>query len=177
MVETLRKQKDPTEFGAEFKSTTDFYNAVLQAAEYIRTKLGIDRLDAALVFGSGHRALADEISDPVVLHYGDIPNFPLATNIGHGSELVYGLIHGRKVILFKGRFHLVEGYRSFYHAWLGYLAALLGCELLISTNSCGAITTKLEIGDIMIMGDHLNCSYMPFVNAPILDGRLRSSKY
>lgn len=94
-----------------------------------------------MVFGSGHRALADEIIDPLVIHYSEIPNFPIATNIGHGSELVYGHIHGRRCVLFKGRFHLVEGYRSFYHAWLGYLVAFLGCELLISTNSCGAITT------------------------------------
>ncbi len=79
--------------------------------------------------------------------------------------------------MFKGRFHLVEGYRSFYHAWLGYLVALLGCELLISTNSCGAITTELEVGDVMIMGDHLNCSYMPFVNAPLLDSRMRAPEY
>ncbi len=26
----------------------------------------------------------------------------------------------------------------------------------------------------MIMSDHLNCSYMPFVNAPLLENRLRS---
>lgn len=177
MEQRQSKPKDPTEFGKEFKTTADFYNAVQQAASYIKKKLGIERIDAALVFGSGHRALAEEVENPKVIHYGDIPNFPIATNIGHGSELVYGVIHGRRVILFKGRFHLVEGYRSFYHAWLGYLVALMGCELLISTNSCGAITTKLEVGDVMVMSDHINCSYMPFVNAPLLDNRMRTIEH
>lgn len=68
---------------------------------------------------------------------------------------------------------MFEGYRSFYHSWLGYLAAFLGCELLISTNSCGAISTDLHVGDFMIMSDHLNCSYLPFLNAPLIDDKLR----
>lgn len=71
----------------------------------------------------------------------------------------------------------MEGYRSFYHAWLGYLVAFIGCEILISTNSCGAITPKLEVGDIMLMSDHINCSYMPFVNAPLMDEALKAKKY
>jgi len=67
----------------------------------------------------------------------------------------------------------LERYRSFYHSWLGYLVALLGCELLISTNSCGAITRDLKVGDIMLMSDHLNCSNQPFLNAALLDDTLR----
>jgi len=75
--------------------------------------------------------------------------------------------------MFKGRIHLLEGYRSFYHSWLGYLVAFLGGELLISTNSCGSITTKLDVGDVMIMSDHLNCSGLPFMNAALMDDRFR----
>lgn len=130
----------------------------------MKKAMGMNKVDVAVVFGSGHKGLADEVENPKELHYADIPHFPIPTNIGHGRELVYGQLHGKNIILFKGRIHLFEGYRSFYHSWLGYLAAFLGCELLISTNSCGAISTDLHVGDFMIMSDHLNCSYLPFLN-------------
>ena len=94
----------------------------------------------------------------MIIHYAEIPHFPIPTNIGHGSELVYGKLYGKHVLFFKGRIHLLEGYRSFYHSWLGFFVGLLGCELLISSNACGAITPELKVGDVMIMSDHLNCS-------------------
>lgn len=125
------------------------------------------------MFGSGHRSIADEIESPMIVHYAEIPHFPIPTNIGHGSEIVYGILHGKKALLFKGRIHPLEGYRSFYHSWLGYLVAMLGCELLISTNSCGTITRELDVGDVMIMSDHLNCSSLPMLNAALLDDKLR----
>jgi purine-nucleoside phosphorylase len=120
-------------------------------------------------FGSGHKEIAYQVSNPVSLLYADIPCFPIPTNIGHGRELVFGQVHGKNVILFTGRIHLFEGYRSFFHTFLGYITALLGCQLLISTNSCGAIDTSLKIGDFIIMTDHLNLSYLPFINGKRLE--------
>jgi purine-nucleoside phosphorylase len=87
--------------------------------------------------------------------------------------MVFGELHGKKVLMFKGRIHPLEGYRSFYHSWLGYLVALLGCQLLVSTNSCGAILTSLQVGDVMIMEDHLNCSNLPLLNAALIDDKFR----
>ncbi len=124
----------------------------------------MNKIDVAVVFGSGHKSLAYEVSNPQIVQYVEVPYFPIPTNIGHGRELVVGQIHGKNIILFTGRIHLFEGYRSYYHTWLGYLSAFLGCELLISTNSCGAISTELHVGDFAIMSDHLNCSYLPFLN-------------
>ncbi len=141
-----------------------FFNSILAAATYMKKVLGTEKIDVAVVFGSGHKSLADEVDNPRTLNYAEIPYFPIPTNIGHGRDLVYGQLHGKNIILFKGRIHLFEGYRSFYHSWLGYLAAFLGCELLISTNSCGAISTDLHVGEFLIMSDHLNCSYLPFLN-------------
>ena len=117
-----------------------------------------------MVFGSGHKSLADEVDNPRTLNYVDIPYFPIPTNIGHGRELVIGQLHGKNIILYKGRIHLFEGYRSFYHSWLGYLSAFLGCELLLSSNSCGSISPDIHTGDLILMSDHLNCNFLPFMN-------------
>lgn len=54
----------------------------------------------------------------------------------------------------------------------------MGCELLISTNSCGAIDPQqLAVGDVMIMSDHVNCSGLPLLNAAVLDDKFRKSHY
>jgi len=45
------------------ETTTDFYNALQVAANYIKRKLGIDRIDAAVVFGSGHKTIADHFEN------------------------------------------------------------------------------------------------------------------
>jgi len=144
-----------------------FYNAVLAASTYIKQTLKVAKVDVAIVFGSGHKGLADEVENPVAVNYVDVPYFPIPTNIGHGREFVFGQLHGKNIILFKGRIHFFEGYRSFYRSWLGLLSAFLGCELMISTNSCGAISTDLHVGDFILMSDHLNCSYYPMLNGTL----------
>jgi purine-nucleoside phosphorylase len=137
-----------------------------------------------VILGSGHKTLAYDIDGPqIIIPYVEVPYFPIPTNVGHNRELVYGTVKGRKTIMFAGRIHLFEGYRSYYHAWLGTLSALLGCQLLICTNSCGAISTELKVGDFMIISDHMNCSSLPFFNgnylvnkyciAPLIDERFR----
>jgi len=56
----------------------------------MKKAMGMEKVDVAVVFGSGHKGLADEVDNPKELKYADIPYFPIPTNIGHGRELVYG---------------------------------------------------------------------------------------
>ena len=150
-----------------FKHLLQYFNSVLAASAFIRKRLNIgnSNIDVAVILGSGHKALAYDIDGPqIIIPYIEIPYFPIPTNIGHNRELVFGNIHGKSTIMFAGRIHLFEGYRSYYHAWLGTLTALLGCQLLISSNSCGAVVTDLKVGDFMIISDHMNCSSLPFFN-------------
>lgn len=102
-----------------------------------------------------------------------MPYIPIPTNIGHGRDIIYGEVHGRGVIAYSGRIHSFEGYRTQYHSFLAYLSAFLGCQLLISTNSCGSIHPDLNIGDICLMEDHINMSNKPFLNATLLDSKMR----
>jgi purine-nucleoside phosphorylase len=94
------------------------------------------------------------------------------------------------VIAFTGRIHFFEGYRSMYHNFIGFIASFLGCQLLISTNSCGSMNPDLRIGDFMLISDHMNLSHRPFMNgmylriflityslAPLLDDRFRSGAH
>ena len=54
--------------------------------------------EIAVVCGSGLSRLSDLIEDPVRVAYADIPRFPQATVAGHGTELVFGTLGGRRVV-------------------------------------------------------------------------------
>jgi len=66
-MKSIKITEKPEIYGNDFETTTDFYNAVTAAASHIKKVLGAERFDAAIVFGSGHRVLADEIENPIVL--------------------------------------------------------------------------------------------------------------
>ena len=57
---------------------------------------------------------------------------------------------------------------------MGYISAFLGCEYMISTNSCGSIYPNLSIGDFIVQSDHFNHSHRKFINSTLLDSKLRA---
>ncbi len=61
-----------------------------------KSNLGVPEI--AIVLGSGLGAFAEELQDSVVIAYGDIPNFPRPTAIGHAGRLVIGTIGGLKLV-------------------------------------------------------------------------------
>ena len=66
-------------------------------------------LSSVLILGSGLGELAEEIENPVVVDYSEIPNWGRSTVVGHAGKLVYGELDGRKVLALQGRFHFYEG--------------------------------------------------------------------
>ncbi|SDL98679.1 purine-nucleoside phosphorylase [Halarsenatibacter silvermanii] len=110
----------------------------------------------ALILGSGLGVLADEIEDPVVVSYEDIPNFPVSTVEGHAGQLVCGTLEGRQVVTMQGRFHYYEGYSMQEIALPVRVMSELGCEGLIVTNAAGGINRDYDAGDFMVISDHIN---------------------
>lgn len=59
-------------------------NCLQMAANYILTRLGIDKIDISIVEGSGLLDLSDKlIKDPVMISLYDVPNCPIPTALGH----------------------------------------------------------------------------------------------
>jgi len=110
----------------------------MEACLYLRTIFKTEKFDIAIVLGTGFAKIAPSLfeSSQTVLQ-SEVPHFPICTAPGHGKEILYGEIGGKGVIVFPGRIHCYEGYRTQYQNFIGYFAALLGCQLLISTNNCG----------------------------------------
>ncbi len=125
------------------------------SAESIRKKLGREQYEYALVLGSGLGDLADEIENPVVIDYHDIPHFPVSTVPGHKGLLVAGKLEGKNVIAMQGRFHFYEGWSMDEVVYPIRVFHLLGVEKLILTNAAGCVNTAWNPGNLMLITDHI----------------------
>lgn len=130
----------------------DFYK---KAADYVKSKADFTP-KTALVLGTALGGLADEIKDPIVIDYKDIPNFLISTVDSHAGQLILGELYGKKVVCMSGRFHYYEGYDFNELTVSVRLFKLLGVEKLILTNASGAVNSGYRPGDLMIIRDHLN---------------------
>src|SRR5690625_5674424 len=72
----------------------DVFSKARNAASYIKEQ-GVGKVEVGLILGSGLGELADEIENPTVIPYEEIPSFPVSTVAGHAGQLVYGTLGGR----------------------------------------------------------------------------------
>jgi xanthosine phosphorylase len=115
-----------------------------------------ERPRVGIVLGSGLAAVADAVTDQVVVGYEELPGFPRPTVAGHAGRAVLGRIAGVPVAVLQGRAHLYEG---------GELEALripvralrdAGAEILVLTNAAGSLRHDVGPGRLMAITDHIN---------------------
>ena len=134
-----------------------------QAADFLRARLtAIPRI--GLILGTGLGSLADEVTDPIVLPYSDIPSWPLSTVQGHKGRLVIGKLAGQQVMVLQGRVHYYEGYSMAQVTLPVRIMQRLGVEILVVTNAAGAINPNFEPGDVMLITDHIGLVAMAGLN-------------
>jgi purine-nucleoside phosphorylase len=114
---------------------------------------------AAIILGSGLGALADEISVEATIEYGEIPHFPQVSALGHRGLLVCGTLAGVPVLAFQGRFHLFEGHDAQWATLPVRVARALGAQTLIATNAAGGMNPRYQMGDMMLIEDHINMMF------------------
>ncbi len=110
----------------------------------------------ALILGSGLGGLAASIKGGVCVPYGEVPHMPTSTAPGHAGCFVCGRLHKSAVVCMQGRLHLYEGYGADEVAFGVHLMHRLGADTLIVTNAAGAINTGYDVGDLMLIDDHIN---------------------
>ncbi|TDX51181.1 purine-nucleoside phosphorylase [Orenia marismortui] len=128
---------------------------IQESVNYIKDQAGITP-EIALILGSGLGVLADEIENKTEIPYVDIPNFPVSTVEGHAGQLVLGDLEGKKVVAMQGRFHYYEGYDMSFITFPVRVMKILGAEKLLVTNSAGGANRHFNVGDFMIISDHIN---------------------
>ena len=101
-------------------------------------------------------SLVHEITDKYEINYKDIPNFPLSTVEGHSGKLIFGKLGGKDILAMQGRFHFYEGYSMQQVTFPVRVMRELGIKTLFVSNAAGGMNPNFEIGDLMIITDHIN---------------------
>ncbi|XP_078256773.1 purine nucleoside phosphorylase 6 [Rhinoraja longicauda] len=110
----------------------------------------------AVICGSGLGGLTDLLSNKTEIPYEKIPGFPQSTVPGHEGKLVFGELSGKQCVFMKGRFHLYEGYCIKKVTFPVRVFHLMGARALIVTNAAGGLGEKSQVGDLMVIKDHIN---------------------
>jgi purine-nucleoside phosphorylase len=114
------------------------------------------RPEYGIILGSGLSHLGDRIETDRTIPYSSIPGFPVSTVEGHTGQLISGRLAGKQVVAMKGRFHYYEGYSMDQVILPVRVMRLLGVETLILSNAAGGMNPSFQIGDIMLIEDHIN---------------------
>lgn len=112
--------------------------------------------EVALILGTGLGRLAHEIDVQVALDYADLPHFPLSTVETHTGRLLLGTLEGRRLVAMHGRLHLYEGYELDRVAFPVRVMRVLGARTLIVSNVSGGMHPLWDVGDLVLIDDHIN---------------------
>jgi len=128
---------------------------IRQASDFLRQKFN-SPIHAGIILGSGLGNLVSEIDIEQTIPYTEIPNFPLSTVAGHDGKLIYGKIGEKQVLAMQGRFHYYEGYSMQQVTFPVRVMKALGIKNLIISNAAGGMNESFEIGELMVIRDHIN---------------------
>ena len=136
----------------QIKNTADF----LKNKTNFNPKIGI-------ILGSGLGSFVDEVDIKFSFSYAEIPNFPISTVEGHSGKLIFGTVKGKEVVVMQGRFHYYEESDIQKVVLPVRVMKYLGVKNLIISNASGGVNPSYEIGDLMLINDHINLIPNPLI--------------
>jgi purine-nucleoside phosphorylase len=128
---------------------------IQESADYIRSCV-TTQPSTAIILGTGLGNLATQITDAIEIPYKKIPNFPISTVEGHSGKLIVGKLGGIDILAMQGRFHYYEGYDMKQVTFPVRVMQAMGIKNLMVSNASGGMNPDFEIGDLMLINDHIN---------------------
>ena len=128
---------------------------IQETAEFLRSKMHTNP-ETAIILGTGLGSLVGEITEKYEISYQDIPHFPVSTVEGHSGKLIFGKLGNKDIMAMQGRFHFYEGYSMKEVTFPIRVMKELGIRTLFVSNAAGGMNPNFEIGDLMIITDHIN---------------------
>lgn len=128
--------------------------AIKEAESYIRKQIH-EIPDTAIILGTGLGKIVSHMQVEHEVDYECIPHFPVSTVEGHEGKLISGLLGNKRILVMQGRFHYYEGYEMREVIFPIRVMKFLGIKTLIVSNAAGGMDPQFEIGDIMIITDHI----------------------
>ncbi len=135
---------------------------IKQTVNYINQQINTSP-EIGIILGTGLGGLTNEIEIEHTISYEDIPNFPVSTVKGHQGRMIFGKLGGKNVVAMQGRFHYYEGYSMQELTFPVRVFKQLGIKTLMVSNASGGVNPTFEVGDIMIITDHINLMPNPLI--------------
>jgi purine-nucleoside phosphorylase len=115
-----------------------------------------NKVSIGIVLGSGLGNFTNELLVEKEISYSDIPHFPVSTVEGHSGKMIFGELGGKKIVVMAGRFHFYEGYTPQQVCYPIRVMKMLGVETVLISNAAGGTNEQFEVGDLMIIRDHIS---------------------
>jgi purine-nucleoside phosphorylase len=131
------------------------YEKIKETTKFLKD-IGIVKPELGIVLGTGLGGIVKMIEVEKKIAYHDIPNFPVSTVTGHSGTLIYGTLEGKSVVAMQGRFHYYEGWEMQEVTFPIRIMKFLGIDKILVSNASGGVNPAFEVGDIMIITDHIN---------------------
>ncbi|KAL3270910.1 hypothetical protein HHI36_021418 [Cryptolaemus montrouzieri] len=103
----------------------------------------------------------DILENPIKLSCGDLPHFPSKKKGCISPKLIFGKLNHQYILVLQGRYHHHEGFSMEEVIFPVKIAYFLGCKKILITNAAGSVNNKFELGDIMVVRNHVDLSH-PF---------------
>ncbi len=136
--------------------------AIKEAVSFIRGKIK-ETPQTAIILGTGLGNIVDHLEVDCMVDYETIPHFPVSTVEGHEGKLISGKLGETRVLVMQGRFHFYEGYSMEEVMFPVRVMKFLGIRTLVVSNAAGGMNPEFEIGDIMVINDHINLMPNPLI--------------
>lgn len=128
---------------------------VNEAVGYLKSQY-TGQPQVAIILGSGLGNFANKIIVEKEVPYAEIPHFPVSTVKGHSGKIIFGELAGKKIVAMSGRFHYYEGYTPQEVVFPVRVLKMLGVNTLLLSNAAGGVNPAFNVGDIMIINDHIS---------------------
>ena len=135
---------------------------IKKTAEFLKEKTNFSP-EIGIILGSGLGSFVDEVDIKFSIPYDEIPEFPLSTVEGHSGKLIFGYVKNKEVVVMQGRFHYYEEADIEKVVFPVRVMKYLGIKKLLISNASGGVNPDFEIGDLMIIDDHINLIPNPLV--------------
>ncbi len=136
---------------------TDPDRLARQAAQTIAERTGVGDHDVAVVLGSGWApAVAALGPAATTLPMADVPGFTPPAAVGHIGQVLSVVVGSHRVLVLAGRIHAYEGHDLLHVVHPVRTACATGARIVVLTNAAGGVRGDLEVGQPVLISDHLN---------------------
>jgi purine-nucleoside phosphorylase len=127
-----------------------------QSAALIKSRIGDAPIDVGIVLGLGLSAIADQVADPQIFPYRDLPGFHLPAAEGPDAQLAIGTIGTARVAILRGRVHYYAS-GDIDAMWVPLQTlSLLGAKAVVLIGAAGSVKPEIGPGALVAISDHIN---------------------